>query len=460
MAIPYPPHVLYTQIAADSSVNLITNFVNALVTAGWTVTDNLPALVRLTFSGEPLNTEHITIAGVQYTFVTGTPANVHEIQLTGTAAGDASALETAINANSEVFTAQLLTSTEVEIDWGTGGPSGNFHTVSNGLSNTSLDSSVFRFGGNKLLCAITPAGLQCGLIIDDDNTGSNQVRFRFFSSDFMAPNPSPAIYMTWASFRVFEIRATDYDVCSFLLGDTSTFGTWLYGGVPHVRDVAAPAVITSIADDGTGQILVTPSFGQPLNTGDFVFIDNTLGLSFNGSWQVTVVTTDINGLATSYILNGSTFAGGYTANSGVSGAEGFQISRCVWAQGSTGSRLRIASFTTTNMVAFNQFSFGASGGSGQLYLIQHTPDPNGGTRKVPNYGDAYDVNEARIAITPSSPSATLTTVGDLWAAFCLETAVDKDVIALPANGAPDGRTWVNVMDNATASYMSLWLAKN
>ncbi len=457
MAIQYPPHVLYTQIVADSSVNLITNSVNTLVTAGWTVTDNLPALVRLTFSGEPLNTEHITIAGVQYTFVTGTPANAHEIQLTGTAAGDASALETAINANSEVFTAQLLTSTEVEIDWGTGGPSGNGHTVSNGLSNTSIDSSTFRFGGNKLLCAITPAGLQCGLIIDDDNSGSNQVRFRFFSSDFTAPNPSPAIYMTWASFRVLEVRATDYDVCIFLLGDTTTFGTWLYGGVPHIRDVDAPSVIASIADDGTGQILVTPSFAQPLNTGDYVFIDNTLGLGFNGSWQVTVVTTDpITGLATSYILNGSTFAGGYTANSGVSGAEGFQISRCVWAQGTTGNRFRIASFGGLSMVAFNQFSF--SGGS--IYLIQHTPDPNGGNRKIPNYGDAYDVNEARIAITPSSPSATLTTVGDLWAAFCYETAVDKDVITLPANGAPDGRTWVNVIDNATASYMTLLLAKN
>lgn len=470
MAIRYPStgSIIYTTINADTRPILLDAIKTQLVNAGWTST-SVAGYVVLTLTGLPINNETVTFDGVTYTWKTTiNNSNPREVLIGASATACASNLVAAITGGAGSGTTYSSATTAhatctassnagvVTVTYSTTGTASIGKTASEGMSNATLDSTSFRFGGYKLDTAVTPHGLQGRLYIYDNAT-STQIALLPSSCDETAVQVANVPILLVSVGRTFRFHATAYSTFIWTASDaTNTDGTHYYFIVPYIRGPQRGTAVTGAVDNGSGLVRLTAT-AHGLTTGNSVFvagvkIAGSLSSAINGTRTVTVI--DANTLD----LQSTSWPGGtYTSSTGVVGLATKSITRCIIsAAASGGSSWRNNTYQATggggrNWLCLNETYWDAQGGSISIMGLLVPADNAGNVFQ--NFGGYSDLVEPRIHFRTSA-AATNVIVGDLWAAFITVTSVTMDV----TKSGFDSHDWINF----TSSYSkgSLWLATN
>ena len=452
MGLDYPGGtIIYRTFDVSTISNIISGVKTGLVDAGWSST-GIKAYVVLTFTGQPSNNQTCAFDGTTFTAKTS-PVDPTDFQIGTTKELTASNLATVINSQSATCEAAAVDAV-VTVSYETAGESGNGKTASEALSNATLDSTTFRWGGYWLQSAETPEGLGVKLDIHDDGNGT-YARCKFSSHDNVAAMTEAQVWSLQAvASRMLTILACKYQFFIWLDGTSSIAYCELMAGVPKIPAAHKAKVVSSVADNG-GLFEVTTATAHGRSNGDTVTIAGATGCTgLNGTWTITVIDT------TRYTLTGSTYNSGYVANSAVA-AGGGEIARCVWAMGNiytwrktlgyylSGSGWYQTSWICVNNVAYvNTLSSQYMGWTFEWF---------GTSLYVPlDLDDAADIVKPVMSACLPTAAGTRRRIGLLWGAFVLSRYARRDAVKTNF----DGYDWVCVNSDEAAGWSgSLWLAK-
>lgn len=448
---------IYRQIAADTHSLIIDNLATAMQDAGWSKTA-VAAYTILTMTGQPSDGQalDITVQGVSL-YAKNTPSAPNHFQIGATYLDTAANLTALINSYVANISASHNGSGVITITWDTPGTSGNAGAISESFSNATLSANEFRFGGFTMVSARMTNGNQMKIYVD--YRGSNLCAL-------VADSPAGGVvdnveYLVPLAGRVLEVSCSRYRVKVFMLGDDGDDGTSYFASLVSVNSTSVPAVIASIADNGSGLIRITLTAAQTWATADSVYIDGATinGLysaALNGLWTVTKISTTI------FDLQGSVFpAGTYNTNSGVAGGPD-QLSRCWFTCGSwdvlfagQNNALRTnAGGAHRGVLVANQYSYLSSGAVTLSPVLVLRED---GTR-VDWYGLSNSRSvlegEALIGWPFSGTAAAFKIMGSLLDSVFIMRTAPMDHVRL----AYDGHDWVQIM-GPLETKMSLWMVK-
>lgn len=491
MAIPFPTAgtTYYTQFTPSSVQAICDAIKSALVTCGWTSEDVTATPVKLTFSGNPLNNETCSIAGLTYTFKTTiNNSNAREVLIGASGSDSASNLAAAINAGSGSGTtyssatsanaacSASAASGVVSITPASGGFGTNSQiTVTESLSNVTLsatNSGLSMGRGYKVTMPATPQGLRAAVWLDDFGHATWS-RIRVGSADGTlisetnTANTSLTDSGSWfiaaSSGRSLEFCGNAHQFFVWMLGEaTGTVATKFSMGVPWIRPYHTPGTITGATN--ASPIVIT-EVGHSKLTGDDVYISEVGGnTAANGFFTVTKLSAD------TYSLDGSTGNAAYTSG-GIS-AKNDQISRLIWAMGDYNSSNTIgfrsniqpsrSGYNVSFWVCVNQFYWGTitSNAHGPMLAVNCGPGLGSAavntTNMISNWGSIGDLEEVYLAWPLQSGSGRVFKYGLMWGAFFVGEPIPMDRTKNDFNGY----NWICYTDGASESRGGIWLAKS
>lgn len=461
MAINYPSvgAIVFDKFPAGTVTECCDNVETNLVAAGWAVEGRDASTVVLTMTGQPADTQVVTLDGVSFT-AKNTPAGGNDFQIGGTYLETADNLTAKVNANHPNVDAAHNGSGVITFTYSTAGSAGFLRTATENLNNATLNSGTFQGAAVHLLCAATEDRLQMRLTMFA-TTNTSQLYFRPSAIDNVAKLNSNAGYLQVATGRELTICANAHQCFIWLETNTSATEGQICCGVPYLRGAQKPLLVTGAADNGSGLIRLTKT-GHGLSEGQTIQVaDLKIGTTFvNGTFTVAVVDAD------TVDLNASTYPGGtYVADTGMIGTANGRISRAIWflswagggggVGGSTwrvGPNFFIGGFAVGAIFGcVNQYYWDSGSSQATFHRLALPVDRSGGVYR--NHGGNNDAIEARIGWQVVSTGSPFRWVGDLWAAFVVGAQAPLEA---EQNGF-DGHNWVNFMTNSKAS---LWLAKS
>lgn len=477
MALHFVTPIVHTQLDAGDLANLVTDIRAALLSADWTESSVTDARIVMTFSGQPVNTQTVTIDGKTYTWKTVLSGAADEIFIGVDAAACASNLRDAINdvsANegttygtgtvAHTTVTASLSGSQVTVTSLTAGVAGNGFTITNSLSNVTLDTTSARYGGYIMRSGKTPHGLEMKLWVRWAGTfGAFPVAELIpMSVDEATVGINGQLQVNAA--RLLDIHACPYQVLIWLQGTSTTGGCVFECGVPYLDLSERAPTIVSVADDGSGQYLVETSVSHGRVTGESVHIAGAEAsgsplTSLNGT-HATVTVTD----ATHYILDGSTYASGYDANSAVAAGVD-QVSRAIWcnAQEHTHARATFRVQLAPSNVSqsylsmmMNQYAY-THVGAGTIARLATSRSPNDNSNAAPakKWGGKALFLEPLIGWPITSATSDVFWVGGLWNAAVICDDIDKDSV----RNNHSGYNWLAYTDNHDAGTLVLAIAE-
>jgi hypothetical protein len=492
MAIRYPSAgtIYYTQFSCASIQSICDGIKDALVACGWQNTP-MPSRWILTFSGVPSNNETCSLGGLTYTFKTViNNSNAREVLIGASATACANNLAEAINAGSGsgtdyssattaagTFTATAASGVLTILTAATGFDANSQLTFTESLTNATTtnysnsNKSVNR--GYKLTMPVTPQGL-CASVLVEDIGLSTYARVRYTSQDGTTAESTEGTELTvndprvcgWIAVsagRSLEFCGNAHQFFIFLLGDSATGGVNAGFGVPYIRDLHAPLLITGATN--ASPIEITTSTDHGYSTGADVFIADVQGnTAANGFWTITVTASN------KFTLNSSTGNGTYNSTTGTYYSGGVvgdnsKIMRCLWGTGDyqgtheNSFRNDFSSGNGDYWVCLNQFHFKAQGSGNRspfLVIPKHASDTTFSGGVVPEWGSKGSIVEPAIGMRINSTSGNWYRVGQLWAAFAHLEPMPMD----RTNTGFDSHDWINITDGSSEARGSLWLAKS
>jgi hypothetical protein len=513
----------YEQVPCTSTQDFINAVKNQLISAGWSATADFhnTALFSVNPSSQVTNGQQLRFGGgtvtysgiITYTFVTTINNLVANQVLVGaTAADSAYNLVQAINlgtgsgtlyssptAASGFITASLVTGSQMLITSVATGTSALPIIVTSSDNNryTWQDIVYGNYGdggsyyylagaGCQVTSAPTPQGLKISLLIDN---GVGAVRFRITSPQLEQISASHAswwdgtnglpravtgtgmIQVYGYSSRLYEFICNAHQFWLWLLGsDGKSNFQQVMGGVPYVRPLNAPIVVTGATNATPVVISTATAHGRV--TGDNVFVCDIYGnADANGFWtNVTVVDS------THIQLNGSSGSGAYSSG-GLLAGDG-QLARCAWFQGDSfaeGGTFRYSGSSAINYYTTAPYQYqvhfinqamtnpNGNGASIQSLALTAAPAPYQGNDRLGRsasyltvFGGYPVLIDTQLCLPLSSSSGVLpVVVGQLWDSFITmeNVPVDKEVSSFL------GKRWLQFTNSQTGLIISLWIAK-
>lgn len=332
-------------------------FVSGMVTAGWTNT-LINASDVLTFTSNPANASTVTLDSstnaVTYTFVSSFSNTAFNVLIGDSLSASISNLVACITGGAgggslygngtgyhahNTITA-VGTSTTLTASYITGGSAGNGAAASTtGTLNGTWATSTLLGGGNNLLSAITPQGLQASCLVYttsgsfyNPGTALNVIagdRSRARTSPNLCGGSSAQVVGSSTSFKVI---ANKYQFLSFQLGTANS--TYAMNGVgvfvPAIPSSLQAPTITAATNASPIQCTIA-SHGY--SNGQTVFIVGGTGnTAVNGTWTITVVDSN------NFTLGGSTGNGTYTGNAICANTTiGQTIAEAIFTSGTSGA---------------------------------------------------------------------------------------------------------------------------
>lgn len=338
---------------------LLDRINTTLVAAGWTSTA-VPAFNKITYTGQPLNNDTVTLNSVVYTWKSAinnaTPREVaigvdadtswaNFVACVIAGAGSGSAYSSATTAN-PTFTASIPAAGTVNITTLASG-TGSLWGIS--MSESTANAAFYytdaggtprtAFNGYKWTSAATPSGIKIkvyGFLRDCDSAPA-LTQCRFILLDESEVFISPSTYLIPQSLgtspsdktiggrlggnsstlpsSTWRVIANKYQFFAFADTLYSGAGIFVAAGIPWIPDFFYPKTITA-ATTAT-PIAITTSTAHGWTTGDVVSISGINGLSGgNGNFTVTVTSTTTATL-TGSVGTGTYSSGGYAAKVGV-----------------------------------------------------------------------------------------------------------------------------------------------
>jgi hypothetical protein len=463
VAIQYPSvgAIIFDKFPAGNLQECAENVEANLIAAGWTLEGTAASTVTLTMTGQPGDTQTLTLDGVVFT-AKNTPSGANDFAIGATFQDTADNIETIVNANHPDVTASHNGSGVITFTYGTTGSEGFAKAASETMNNATLSAAVFSGGSSTLVCAATPDRLQMKLRIYS-GASTSDLYFEPSAMDGVAKLMANPGYLTVATGRELTICANAHQCFIWLETDISSTMGQIACGVPYLRGAQKPLLITGAADNGSGEIRLTRA-GHGLTTGETLNVADLIidGQNISGTFTATVIDAD------TVDLDGSTYPGGsWSADTGTIGTNTGRISRAIWFLSFANGGFGVNGATWRSSP--NYFIGGISAVGGCFGCVnQYYWDPGPRTQvtfhrlALPtdrsgniyrNYGQYADAIEARIGWQIASPTSPFKWVGDLWAAIMIASpaAIEAEQVGF------DGHDWVNYMSNAKCS---LWLAKS
>ena len=353
-----------TYAAVTTYPGLLANINTTLVAAGWTSV-GLAGRNNILYSGQPSDSDTITLSGVVYTFKTTiNNGNAREIAISGVdadttwvnfvacvtgGAGSGTAYSSATTA-STVFTASVTSAGIILVETILTGTATNGLTLGDSTANANWQYNSFGvqitvMGGYQWTSAATPAGNKCRVLawIRDFNTGAvaSQARFILADESSIAVNPSAyrggdividaALKTSGARLgadnivlpaSTWRVVADKYQFFAFADTVYSGAGIYVAAGVPWIPTFLYPKTITAATT--SSPVAITTSAVHGWTTGDVVSIAGIAGLTgANGNFTVTVTST------TTATLDGSAGVGVYSSG-GVAAEINIGLSNVCW----------------------------------------------------------------------------------------------------------------------------------
>ncbi len=437
----------YTQIDMSTRATLMSGLTAAFLASGWSdVTSSYPtagAHVALTFTGQPTAAQTCVFDGQTYTArAARSVAGEFTIGVDfATTAANLAAEINAVQASTLYAVAAAGVVTVYDLR-----EAPHTFTASEGLGNATLNYTTAVFGAVVLRSGKTPQGLQCLVRLADNNTSGIECQMSDIDGTGVIQGAGTSSY--WApGARMLEFFGCKYQFFTSLMWAGEVAGCVLQGGVPFIRDVHVAPVISAVANNG-GAYQVTTATPHGRVTGDHVHIAGAEGNpAINGWWPITVLDT------TNYMLNGSTYAGGYAPNS-ARAAGPSQIARCYWEMGDQQQRTTFrtgmgnTSSSLSSGVCLNQYAYGGNYSDISLAI----PVCQATVAQVYNFGGFSDIIEARLCLKPVSPSSPFVIVGELWNTFIACANMDRDTM----KDAFNGFNWICY---GGSSGFSIWIVR-
>jgi len=440
----------YTTGSSTMSVDVETQLLSNLATAGWTNTQT-PATDTLTFVGQPTDGQTVTLdsGGNQriYTFKNALSA-ANQVLIDANLAASIDNLKQAINHGAGEGTkygtgttingtmSATATATTLTVSYKTGGSDGNQAPVSTTVTGATWAASTLSGGLNSLLSAKTPQGLQMRFIVYVEagsfyNPGAKlRVKLANRYTDFSMGGLDLSGSSVPPATTQFRIIANKYQFFHFQVGSRpqATAGGWIAGGVPYLPTFMQPIALTA-ATNAT-PIVCTSATAHGLSTGHQVRIAGAVGnTAANGNWTVTVVD------ASNFSLNTSVGNGTYTANSAYFASITAQdrIVDAGWLQYTSpgaGSHWGGSQYCQNFSHHFtNNFQNSApySDNSAQVFLYPITT-LLGNTSDMPWYNNSYLMLEP-VVVWGYQAGTTGRIIGQLWDAVVIRRSVSLDTTA-------------------------------
>lgn len=442
-------------VLGENGQDIIIGLNNTLLAADWIEAETVGSQVVFHINVMPSVNETLTVDGVTYTLKDTFDAP-NQVLHGATAAAIVSAIADAINDNEAnegvtystgtsahpTLYADYLGDRDVAIIMKTGG-AGTF-MFSTTIYSGSFDAAVSRFGGYKMKSGLNNAGHYFYLEFQDVNT---YIRIRGYDDSLTGS----WCYLYAGTSRYFEFLASEVHLFTCVQGGVDIVNEAFQAALLYIKPFALPVVISAVEDDGTGQVKVTTSAAHGMVTGDQVDIRYALGLDINGYQNVTVV--DVN----HYILDGSTYAAGYVADSARS-ANRFQLSRAWFTQGQPANttyqtwRKQFAPVSyCPRTVAMGRWAYNVSHDQPCIHI--HVPGTIYLGEPVWNWGGFSDIIEAACSFRIlNDSSGWVYKMGDLYYAFVSRAALQDESVCPDF----DGKSWYCY--NSVTNH-SLWICR-
>jgi len=468
---------LYVAVASRTAA--VENWRTTLLAAGWTQTEAVKALNRLTGTGDPPDTSTVTLDAKTYTFKTtinnandgevtrgvslaDSLSNLHAAITLGAGSGTAYSTATTLHPTIESYG---LTATTLDVRAKTGGPAANGLACTQAsfatLSFTNVD---LLFGGYKFLSALTPELMRTQMyVFHETATGApnyDGLRIILYNEEGAVSTHTPpdAATATNNSSGTYGMRLLGSGIDMRIIADkyqffftqdnavgTTQFGAG-HGGVPWLPDFQKPKTVTG-ATNAT-PIEITTSAAHGYSTGYIVTIR---GVGGNTAANVTSNAITVTG-ATTFTIDGSVGNGAYTSGGRVA-RDGYEIYNAVWMVGST-----------TGVRSFrNQLH--ARDAENHYILNSSTVENTAGTTGTGNIRLAVPVqavsndmadellwfNQTAVVSEPligwsTAVAAQFWMIGQLWDAVTVRKALTRDL-----TGSFDSKNWWNYTDNNTGA---------
>ena len=465
---------LYVAVASKSALN--TNWRTTLLAAGWTETEAVKALGRLTGTGDPANNDTVTLDGKVYTFKT-TINNANDGEVTrgvsladslsnlnaainlGAGAGTAYSTATTLHSTIESFG---LTATTLDVRAKTGGPTGNRLATTEASANLSFAHTAINFGGYKFLSALTPEKMRCQAYIFSDSATNSPAsvsgRIILYNEEgavathtaptaTTVPDNSNSAYGTRYLGSGVDVRIIANKYQFFYLQNNVTGSTQyatVHGGVPWLPDFQKPKVVTAASN--STPISITTSAAHGYSTG---YVVTVRGVGGNTAANVTSNAITVTG-ATTFTLDGTVGNGTYTSGGRVA-RDNYEIYNAVWMIGSsTGVRSLRSRLHQNNAAGESQFilnsssvdnTAGVTGTGNPALVIPVQGFLSDGGDELLWFNQTAVVSEPLIGWS-TAVAAQFWLIGQLWDAVVTRKALTRDL-----TGTFDGNNWWNFTDN-------------
>jgi hypothetical protein len=333
----YSNPIKHYSYSGATPASIMAAFNTGLTGAEWTSLGE-SAFITGTFTGQPANTQTVTINGQVYTFLT-VPIGGTDVGIGATSTDTCTNLKNAVNANSTTATATNPTGTTILLKSnGTG--SGTTLTASDTASNFSWSTGSL-VGGYKLTTRVTDQFVGISLRLEDAGT---YVAATVMSIDEVIKQPTPFRLRVQAETRRFI--AWPEGVYHYLPTSSATSAVYLLVCTGEVDVNDAPVQVTNAQNNG-GLVRITTGTAHGRTTGQQVWVSGVIGVpGANGGYAGTVVSPtqidlDLSTFSGSYVSGGALAGPGQVstiglANGDVGGFSDAHLRRCIrTAQGGT-----------------------------------------------------------------------------------------------------------------------------